>query len=363
MSRFLTDHWDGLTAYTPGEQPRTKLLKLNTNESPFAPSPRISALLETQKCELHEELRLYPDPTYALLADALGKTFPTQKNIAHAERFFVGSGSDEVLATVFMAYGQGKRIYYPSISYGFYPVYAKVHDANAVALPLRDDFSIEIEGYCRNDGTVLIANPNAPTGLALSREEIEHIVRSNPDHVVVIDEAYVDFGAESAVPLIDRYENLLVIQTLSKSRGLAGLRFGFAVGDPELIADLKLLQYSRNPYPIGRLTEKIAVESLLDTDYFRNCTEDTVSVREQTRAELEQRGWACTDSKANFLFAAPPNATPEKTESIVQSLRKHDILVRYFKQPLLSSHIRITIGTGEQMEEFLQRLATIEGGQ
>lgn len=357
MSRFLLPQWKALSPYVPGEQPQERVIKLNTNESPYPPAPAIAALFARDAEETAEAMRLYPDPLYRELKETMRARFYPGPETAPS--FFLGSGSDEVLATVFMAYTQGKKVYTPEITYGFYPVYADVNGADLVTVPMESDWSIDPRRFLGVDGTVLIANPNAPTGLALSLDAIEGIVRSNPEQVVVIDEAYVDFGAESAMSLVPKYDNLLVIQTLSKSRALAGLRFGFAAMHASLSDDLWRLQSSRNPYPVGRLTAKLAQLSLQDERHERECIDKIVRTRERIRAELLDRGFAVTASQTNFLFVQPPGKSAEAAVALKDRLRAGGILVRHFDTPLLASWLRITVGTDEEMNALM---GTIDRG-
>ena len=350
MSRFLDPRWDTMETYVPGEQPQEELVKLNTNESPFPPAPGVRALFREQADLLADELRLYPDPSAKALKQSMKAAFP------EAPAFFFGNGSDEVLATVFQAYATGRRVYYPQVSYGFYPVYAEVHGADAVEVPLARD-RILPEDYAANDGMVLIANPNAPTGLALELQEIEQILQNNPDHPVVIDEAYVDFGAQSALALLSSYQNLIVIQTFSKSRSLAGLRFGFAAGSPELMDDLHRLQFGRNPYPISRLTARIVTETLKDPAYFDTCRFTIIENRANAVKGLRERGFEVSDSMANFLWVRP---TDRPAEEYFKKLRERKILVRFFSKDSLKDRLRITVGTKEQMDLLLAAISAIQ---
>lgn len=356
MSRFLLPRWEALSPYVPGEQPQERVIKLNTNESPYPPAPAIAALFAQEAEETAEALRLYPDPLYRDLQDTMRARFYLGSETSPS--FFLGSGSDEVLATIFMAYTQGKKVFTPEITYGFYPVYAEVNGAELVNVPLEADWSIDPLRFHGADGTVVIANPNAPTGLALSLDAIEGIVRSNPEQVVVIDEAYVDFGAESALSLVPKYDNLIVIQTLSKSRALAGLRFGFAAMHESLSQDLWRLQSSRNPYPVGRLTAKVAQLSLQDETHERECIAKIVNTRERIRTELLDRGFSVTSSQTNFLFVQPPGQSREATVALKDRLRTNGILVRHFDTPELASWLRITVGTDEEMNALMGTIDT-----
>ncbi len=350
MSRFLNERWHDLVSYVPGEQPTEDFVKLNTNESPYPPAPGIEALLRDRARPLAEQLRLYPDPTAKQVKKALQEAFPMQGE------FFVGNGSDEVLATIFMAYATGQKVYYPAVSYGFYPVYAGVYGSEAVEIPLKNH-RIDVEDYQANDGLIILSNPNAPTGYALTLLEIETLLQANPDCPVVIDEAYVDFGAHSSLPLLEKYENLVVVQTFSKSRSLAGLRFGFAASGPEIHADLERLQFARNPYPVDRLTMQVVLESLKDTEYFDRCRQAIMETRAYATGVLREKGFEVCDSLANFLWARP---TDRSAEEYFQGLRERKILVRYFPGEGLNDHIRITIGTREQMDLLFAAISAIQ---
>lgn len=351
MSRFLDPRWERLVPYVPGEQPLTELVKLNTNESPYPPSPGVEKLLQEQATDLAGELRLYPDPAAKELLAALHQAYPGVQG-----SFFPGNGSDEVLATLFMAYGTKRKVYYPKVSYGFYPVYAAVYGSKAVEVPLRGQ-EIDPADYRENDGMIVIANPNAPTGLALLPEQIETILSANPDHPVVIDEAYVDFGAHTCLPLLQKYENLIVVQTFSKSRSLAGLRFGFAAAGAAVIADLNRLQFARNPYPVGRLTTRLAIAALADSDYFDTCRNEIMKTREYTAHELRRRGFEVNESRANFLWVCP---TDLPARYYFEKLRDRKILVRYFDADGLRDRLRITIGTLTQMDLLLAAVSAIQ---
>jgi len=351
MSRYLNSKYTRLEAYTPGEQPRDmQYIKLNTNESPYPPSQGVlKAISEDQVARLN----LYPDPTCAELKDKLAARFGKRR-----ENIFVSNGSDDILNFSFMAFCEGERtkVRFPAISYGFYSVYAELHGVDYNAVPLKEDFSIDPAPYMKNDATVVIANPNAPTGLALTLEEIEAIVKANPDHVVLIDEAYVDFGAESAVALTDRYDNLLVVGTFSKSRSMAGARLGYAVGNSELIADLEKIKFSTNPYNINRLT-LIAGAAALDEDqyYMDNCKR-IIATREKTQSELRALGFTLTDSKANFIFAKSDRIGGEE---LYRRLKAKGILVRHFSKDIISEYNRITVGTPEQMDALVSAIREI----
>ncbi len=344
MSKFLSEKFTELTPYTPGEQPQNrKYIKLNTNESPFPPSEKaVAAAYEEAK-----RLQLYSDPECRILRSKMAECLGVSEN----EIIFT-NGSDDILNFAFMAFCD-KGAAFPDITYGFYPVFAELNHVAAVEIPLRDDFTIDITDYFSIGKTVFIANPNAPTGIALSVSEIEEIVKSNPDNVIVIDEAYVDFGAESCVPLIKKYDNLLVTQTFSKSRSMAGARLGFAVGSEALIRDLNTIRYSTNPYNINRMTMAAGVGVLEDGDYTRTNCRCIAENREFTKAELERLGFECLPSKANFIFARHPNYNGKK---LYEDLKENGILIRHFEKDRIREYCRISIGTKEQMQAFISAL-------
>ncbi len=320
-----------------------KYIKLNTNESPFPPS---KAVLDAVNSAEVARLNLYPDPTGKALVEKLAEVLGVEK-----ENVFISNGSDDILNFSFMAFcDKDKGVAFPEISYGFYEVYAELYGLDYKKIPLKEDFSIDPTDYFSAGRTVVIANPNAPTGLALTRLQVEEIVKNNPSDVVLIDEAYVDFGAESAVELTQKYKNLIVCQTYSKSRSLAGGRLGFAIADKALISDLNTIKYSTNPYGINRLTLIAGEKSLSDGEYYKECNKETERVREFTKSELEKRGFYLTDSKANFLFAKSESISGE---DYYLALKARGVLVRHFKNDKIKDFVRITIGTREQMEAFL----------
>lgn len=346
MSRFLNARYETLTPYTPGEQPKNtgRLIKLNTNENPYPPAPGVLDVINDTALQ---NLKLYPDPEAALLTEAAAAYYGLEKN-----QIMVGNGSDEILAFIFMAMqGQTGKVYYPEISYSFYPVYCDVFGAEGVKVPLKEDFSIDPADYFEKDGTIVITNPNAPTGMALSLDQIEEILARNRDDLVVIDEAYVDFGAESAVQLIDRYDNLLVVQTLSKSRSLAGARVGFALGNAETIADLNRIKFSFNPYNLNRLSILAGMEAMKDEEYFEKTRRRIIETRERFVRQMEEMGFHVLPSRANFVFASSSRISGE---AYFADLRKYHIIVRHFKDEKISDYVRITIGTPEEMDALLQ---------
>lgn len=350
MSRFLHTRYQSMEAYTPGEQPQDmEYIKLNTNESPYPPSPEVIAAVNATEAE---KLRLYPDPACKELRDALAKRFGVKR-----ENIFVSNGSDDILNFAFMAFaGPGGKVSFPEISYGFYPVFAKLHGIDYRAVPLQPDFTIDTSAYLANDSMVVIANPNAPTGLLLTVEEIENIVKKNPDHVVLIDEAYIDFGGTSCVELVERYENLLVVQTFSKSRSLAGGRIGFAVANEQLIKDLEKIKYSTNPYSINRISLAAGVAAVESDGYFKEKCEEIIKTREYTKEALLGLGFTVTDSYANFLFVKKAGVSGE---TVYQKLKESGILVRHFSGEAIRDYNRVTIGTKEQMEKFVETIQKI----
>lgn len=352
MSRFLSDRFARLKAYVPGEQPQDKsYVKLNTNESPFPPAPQVVEALDSKEIN---DLRLYSDPECNLLRVALAEFYKVDP-----ENIIVGNGSDEILSFSFMAFcDKNTGVSYPDISYGFYPVYAELYGLQKKELPLRDDFTICASDYFNAGTTIVIANPNAPTGICLSIEDLENIVKSNLNNVVVVDEAYIDFGGESCVPLIEKYDNLLVVQTYSKSRSLAGARLGYAVGNRALIADLEKLRYSTNPYNVNRLTLSAGRAALAGQDYYDNNNNKIILNREYISDELKKLGFTLTNSKANFIFASHNKFTGKELYS---GLKERGILVRHFDKPKISDYIRITIGTKDQMDLLLISLKEMLG--
>ncbi len=343
-----------LTPYVPGEQPKiSNLNKLNTNVIPYGPSPRsLSAMRE----ELDNRLRLYPDPNGSKLKEAIA-----QREGLTAEHVFLGNGSDEVLAHVFMALlKHPEPLYFPDITYSFYPVYCGLYGIDYRSIALNEDFQICVEDYFPTSqaraGGIIFPNPNAPTGCALTRKDIEIIVKANPQAVVVIDEAYVDFGAESAVNLITRYPNVLVVQTFSKSRALAGLRVGFALGHPTLIEALERVKNSFNSYPLGRLAQVGAQAALQDDAWFKEGCAKIIASRQTLIEQMQTLGFEVLPSKANFIFARHPK---HEASALTQGLRESGIIVRHFKAPRIDQFLRITIGTPEQCDALVARLKTL----
>ena len=349
MSKFFTENLKTLTPYTPGEQPKDmQYIKLNTNESPFAPSSAVNdaVLAESQK------LQLYSDPECTAVRKELARVYGVDIN-----QVIVTNGSDEVLNFAFMAFADEKNpLVFPNITYGFYPVFAELNRIPYTEVALKNDFTIDIEDYIGVNKTIVIANPNAPTGICLSPDEIEKIVASNPNNVVIIDEAYVDFGADSAVSLVDKYDNLLVVQTFSKSRSMAGARLGFAIGNKALIADLNTIRYSTNPYNVNRMTDAAGAAALRDNDYYMDNCKKIIHNREWTVCELKKLGFEVLDSKANFVFAKSEKIDGEK---LYLELKNRGILVRHFTKDVICQYNRITIGTIEQMQKLIETIALI----
>ena len=350
MSRFLSEKLMNVTPYTPGEQPQDQqYIKLNTNESPYPPSP---AVLEAVSRAEVEKLRLYSDPACAELLNAAAKHFGLQP-----DQIMPGNGSDENLFFALRAFCDEEHpLAYADITYGCYGVWCGLMHIPSRIIPLREDFTLDPADYYGLNTTIVLANPNAPTGLALPRSAIEGILQANPDHVVIVDEAYVDFGGESCVPLIDRYENLLVVQTFSKSRQLAGARLGLAMGNAKLIADLNRVKFSLNPYNINRLTLKAGQAALEDTAYFEKTRAAIMDTRAWTMQQLTDRGFTVLDSRANFVFAS----TERINGSVLyKKLKENGILVRHFDAPRIENWLRITIGTPEQMQALMDAVDKI----
>ncbi len=349
MSRFLNERLQCLEPYTPGEQPKKmKLIKLNTNENPYPPAPGVEKAVK----EAAENLRLYPDPQSQAPTEALAQFFGV-----NSEQVFLCNGSDEVLAFCFQAFCDG-GVAFADITYGFYPVYAGLYNIKETVVPLREDFSIDVKDYCGINKTVVLANPNAPTGLALSLDDVKEILQTNDKNLVIIDEAYVDFGAESCVSLLKKYDNLLVVGTFSKSRSMAGARVGYAVGSNELIADLNTVKYSFNPYNLNRMSAAAAKVAVEDKEYFDECRQKIIATREKVMKELVSMGFKGTESKTNFIFV---EHVKYKGKEIYDSLREKNILVRRWDLPRIENYLRITIGTQEEMDVFLQAMREIVG--
>lgn len=349
MSKFFREKYQSLVPYTPGEQPRDmQYIKLNTNESPYPPSETAQSLA----AKAAGELQLYPDPECSSLVNALADLYHIQPN-----QILLTNGSDEILNFAFMAFCDSQTpALFPDITYGFYKVFAAVNCLPYEEAPLNPDFTINKADYKNAGKTIFLANPNAPTGIALSLTEIEEIVKSNPEHVVVIDEAYVDFGAESVVPLIEKYDNLLITQTFSKSRSMAGARLGFGIGCEALINDLKTIKYATNPYNINRMTLAAGLGCIQDEAYTQQNCRAIIQTRQDTARQLKEIGFELTDSSTNFLFCRHPKLDGKE---LYQKLKTAGILVRHFDTEQLRQYNRITIGTREQMDILIRKIKTI----
>ena len=349
MSRFLSSRYEDLTPYIPGEQPKDRrYIKLNTNENPFPPSPRAQALA----AEAAAGLQLYSDPECTPIVEKAAQYYGIDR-----DEIIFTNGSDEMLNFAFMTFcDENRPAVFPDITYGFYSVFADLNHIPYTTIPLRDDFSVGIEDYLGLNKTIFLANPNAPTGLALPMEKIEAILQSNPNNIVVIDEAYADFNGESAVPLIHKYENLLVIQTFSKSRSMAGARLGLGIGCKALIRDLNVIKYSTNPYNVNSMTMAAGIGSLEDTEYFKTTLDTILQNREWTANELKALGFSMTESRTNFLFVTHPKLEGCK---LYQQLKDRGILVRFFNTPRLKDYNRITIGSKEEMQVLVSTMKDI----
>ncbi len=369
MSRFLTDSKSLLVEYVPGEQPRRgEFIKLNTNESPFPPP--IKAVMGV--ADVAAEVNIYNDTGCVALTEAFARLYDVG-----AQNVIFSNGSDEIIAFCYLAYCNSVRssycedidnsnnlntnvsLIYPDITYGFYRVFSELFEVNAKEIPLKDDFTINISDYIGNNSTVLIANPNAPTGIALTVNEIEHIVAGNPDNIVIIDEAYIAFGAESALQLTKKYKNLIVVGTFSKSRSMAGARLGYAVADSELICDLNRIKFSFNPYNVNAMTQFLGRISIEEKDYYNNCINTIINEREKFTEKLNTLGFKTLPSKANFVFTMHPDI---KGEDIYNRLRNDKILVRRFDSEKIKEYLRISIGTEKDMLAVAQSLEKIIKG-
>ena len=353
MSRFFSEKYMDLEAYTPGEQPRDQqYIKLNTNENPYPPLPEVAEAVAEESGKLH----LYSDPECVDLRKLMAKTLNVDE-----EELLMTNGSDEILNFAFMAFcDKYTPAVFPDVTYGFYPVFAKINQVPYTEIPVKDDLSINITDYFQKAGTIFIANPNAPTSLALQRSEIEEILKSNLYNVVVVDEAYVDFGAESCLPLIRKYDNLLITRTFSKSRSLAGARLGMGIGNPELIRDLNTVKYSTNPYNVNRLTAAAGIACLKQDEYnTRNCRL-IMETRQNAERDMRALGFEMPTSRTNFFFARHPKIPGEE---LYRELKARGILVRHFNQERIKDYNRISIGTPEQMEKLIDALYDILEGR
>ncbi len=350
MSRFFSSKYAALEAYVPGEQPSdmSRYVKLNTNESPFPPSPKA---LEYAAANTRS-LNLYSDPQSQLLTQAVAKTYGVDPDMV-----LVTNGSDEILNFAFMAFTDKKNpALFADITYGFYPVFAQLNDSPYETIPLRDDFSLCVDDYIGKKGTVFIANPNAPTGVALEVSEIERLVKSDPDRIVVVDEAYVDFGAQSCVALTRKYRNLLVCQTFSKSRSFAGGRLGYGIGDPAIIADLNTIKYSTNPYNVNSMTSAMGIGILEDEEYTRTNCLKIIENRNYTVDALKRLGFTVLPSCANFIFVSSDSI---EGGELYRRLKEKGVLVRHFTKERISNWCRVSIGSRESMEIFIEKVMEI----
>ena len=346
----LMDNIRKVTPYTPGEQPQRKVIKLNTNESPYPPSPQVVEAIRGIKAS---KLRLYPDPDCRELREALAEEYGLEP-----EQVFVGVGSDDVLSMCFLTYFAGKKpILFNDITYSFYEVWADVYRIPFETVPLREDFSFDPAGFMKENGGIVLCNPNAPTSLEADMADIEKVVAENQDSVVIIDEAYVDFGGRTALPLLKKYPNVVIVRTMSKSRALAGLRVGYAFGSKELIKALHDVKFSVNSYTLNMPALAAGVAAANDREYFEETVDRVLVTREKTKEALRGFGFTVLESRTNFLFAKPPAGT--SAESLFEKLKEKDIYVRFFNKPRLSDYLRITIGTDAEMEQFIKVLQDI----
>ena len=353
MSDFKNPRFAGLKEYTPGEQPQDKsYIKLNTNESPFPPSPAVLSAVNSDEVA---DLRLYSDPESKELKKSIADCYGVKP-----ENVFVSNGSDEILNFSFMLYGKQNGAIFPDITYGFYKVFGDLYGIDYEEKPLKSDLTVDVLDYKNTGRFTVLANPNAPTGIALSLSEIEDIIASNPKTVVLIDEAYIDFGGVSCYKLIEKYKNLIVCQTFSKSRSMAGARLGFCFADKELIKDLELIKYSTNPYNINRLTQKAGAAAISENEYYINNCQKIIEARDYTVKELEALGFEVLPSKANFVFAKHPEVDGNE---LYLKLKENGILVRHFTSSGISDFNRITIGSIEQMRSFVEATARILKGE
>lgn len=336
--------------YVPGEQPKEKnVIKLNTNENPYPPASGVKNVLKSFGTD---DLRLYPDPSSDELVGALAKRYGVKPS-----QVFVGVGSDDVISMCFLTFfNSDKPIVFPDITYSFYDVWASVYNIPFETKPLDENFFINENDYFCENGGIIFPNPNAPTGVFESLDKIEKIIKANPDVIVIIDEAYIDFGGESCIPLLKKYDNLIVVQTFSKSRSMAGARIGFAIGSERLIKYLNDVKFSINSYTMNCLTQKIGVEAVRDEDYFKKIVDKIISTRENAKIRLKELGFDFSDSMSNFIFASH-NKIP--AEEIFEELKKKNIFVRYWNKPRIDNYLRITIGTDEEMEKLFEALESI----
>lgn len=350
MNKFWSSRLEGIKPYVPGEQPKTvNLIKLNTNENPYPPSPMVEKAVVGVTPAMY---RLYPDPECTGLVNAIA-----EYNRVKPEQIFVGNGSDEILAFSFLAFfDPGKEIVFADITYSFYPVYAKFFGLDYREVPLNDDFTYNVDALCGNNYGVVIANPNAPTGIDMGLANIEKVLKANPDAVVVVDEAYIDFGGKSAIELLDKYPNLLIVRTFSKSHSLAGLRIGYAIGSTELIGAMNAVKNCINSYTLDRVALAAAQAAIEDRAYYDGTKAKIIAAREKTVTALKKLGFIVTDSKTNFIFV---RHTAKSGNEIFKYLRQRNIIVRHFSAPRIDDWLRITIGTDAEMETLISVLKEI----
>ncbi len=347
-----TDNIRKITPYVPGEQPKNPdVVKLNTNENPYPPSPKVSKVLKSISQD-YDVLRKYPDADMSILVDALSRTYDLDPDCV-----FAGVGSDDVLAMSFLTFfNSDKPVLFPDVTYSFYPVWADLFGIKYKEIPVRDDFTIDPDAYLQPNGGIVIANPNAPTSIYLGLDHIEKIVKNNPDSVVIIDEAYIDFGGQSALPLIHTYDNLLVVRTFSKSRSLAGARIGMAFGCSKLISYLRDVKFSINSYTMSHDVLRIGTASLEDEEYFTEITSRVIDTRNKAAVKLNELGFTCLPSATNFLFVTHAS---RNAKEIFTALKERNIYIRYFNLPRIDNYLRITVGTPEEMEKLYDALKTI----
>ena len=345
-----TDNIRRVVPYTPGEQPQRKVIKLNTNECPYPPAPGVAEAIRAIEAS---RLRLYPDPDCRELRGALAEEYGLD-----AEQVFVGVGSDDVLSMCFLTFFSGQKpVLFADITYSFYDVWADVYRIPYERVPLLEDYRLDASGFLRENGGIVICNPNAPTGLAEPLEVLEKIISGNQESIVLVDEAYIDFGGQTALPLLEKYPNLVIVRTMSKSRALAGMRVGYAFGSKELIKYLHDVKFSVNSYTMNMAALAAGVAAVQDRPYFEETVGKIIVTREHTKKELARLGFEYLDSATNFIFAKPPEGV--QAADIFQRLKEHDIYVRYFPKPRLADYLRITIGTDGEMREFVQVLEKI----
>ena len=352
MSQFLSKRYSGLEAYVPGEQPQDRTyIKLNANETSMKPSPKI---LEILKSDRMSRLGFYADPDAMEFRSAIAERYEI-----NADQVFVGNGSDEVLGLIFLAFfDENSKIAYPDITYGFYKVFSKSFDIDGKQIPLKDDFTVDVDKFIESRRHIILANPNSPTGFVLPLSEIERMVKSDPDRLIVIDEAYIDYDKDNhtCIPLIKKYKNLLVVQTMSKSKNLAGAHIGYCIGDESLIEDLNGIKFTFNPFSLSDISIAIGTAAIKEQKYYDKCVDEIIENREYLKRELKNLGFRVLDSKTNFIFVTHPEID---AETYNKRLRENGILARYYSEPRIDNYLRITIGTREEMEEVVEATKNI----